>query len=119
MRAGAWRRRHTQLRRAVAEGKLALRRAQQNHGARQQKLLGCRFHGALERDPVERLERCWRRPHDADGARHDNHDCRYFGCHYLPPWSCRGVSGLERLAFTLRDQAALEELVGNRRSDSA
>jgi hypothetical protein len=57
MRVGVRRCRHTQLRRAVAESELALRRAQQNHGAWQQKLLGRRFNSALERDPIEWLER--------------------------------------------------------------
>ena len=57
-----------QLRRPVAESEIALWRAQQNHGPRQQKLLGCRLHDALKRDRVERLEICCcvRRP--ADGS---------------------------------------------------
>jgi hypothetical protein len=55
MRVAARRGCAAKLRHAVAEDEIALRRAQQNHGARQQKLLGCRFHGALKRDWVERL----------------------------------------------------------------
>src|SRR5262245_66554899 len=64
MRVGARRDRSAKLRRAVAESEIALRRAQQNHGARQQKLLSCRLHGALKCDRVERLEIfcCLRRP---------------------------------------------------------
>ena len=84
MRVGARRYRHAQLRRAVAESEIALWRAQQNHGTRQQKLLGCRFHGALKRDRVEWLEGCWcRRPHHADRAHCENRNTQYFACHYL------------------------------------
>lgn len=81
MRVGARRIRAVQLRRTVAESEIALWCVQQNHGPRQQKLLGCRVHDALKRDRVERLEICCclRRP--ANGARHSNHNALFSRCH--------------------------------------
>ena len=66
-----------QLRRAIAESEIALWRAQQNHGPRQQKLLGCRLHDALKHDRVERLEICCCVRRHADGARYRNHNSQY------------------------------------------
>jgi hypothetical protein len=93
MRIGAWRRRTAQDRRAIAEYELPLRRAQQNHGPRQQKLLGGRFHGAPKRDWVERLEICCGRCCSAEGARHGNHKCQDWQGHDLTSWSCRRAHG--------------------------
>ena len=63
MRVGARRDRAAELRRAVAEDKISLRRAQENHGTRQQELLAQRFHDALKRDRFDRANR----------PRHNNH----------------------------------------------
>jgi hypothetical protein len=85
MRVGARRDRTAQLRRAIAESELALWRAQQNHGARQPKLLGCRLHDALKGDRVERLEICCRLRRSADEARYSNRKPQYSGCHISLP----------------------------------
>jgi hypothetical protein len=68
MRIGARRGRAAQLRRAAAESEIVLRRAQQNHGPRQQKLLGCRLDDALMCDRLERLEICGCLGRPANGA---------------------------------------------------
>src|SRR5262245_51936709 len=81
MRVGARRDRSAKLRRAVAESEIALWRAQQNHGARQQKLLGCRLHDALKCDRVKRLEICCCPRCPADGARKSNHNAEHSRCH--------------------------------------
>ena len=86
MRIGARRGRAAQFRRAVAKGEIALRRAQENHGARQHELLGDRFHRGSKRDRVERLEIGCGRRRTADGARHGDHDAQYSRCHDLTPW---------------------------------
>ena len=81
MRVAARRDRAAQLRRTVAESEIALWRAQQDHGPRQQKLLGCRIHDAFKRDRVECLQICCclRRP--ASGARYSNHYAPCSRCH--------------------------------------
>jgi len=76
MRIGSRKRRAAQFRRAVAEHELSLRRAQQNHGAGQHELFGCRFQGVPKCDPVEGLEICCGRCRFAEGARHGNHKCQ-------------------------------------------
>ena len=83
MRVDARRGCAAQLRRAVAESEIALRRVQQNHGSRQQKLLGCRLDNASKYGRLERLEicGCLRRP--ADEARYSGHQAQYSRHHDL------------------------------------
>jgi hypothetical protein len=69
MSVGARRDVTAQLRRAVAEREIAPWRAQQNHRARQQKLLGYRLCDALKCDWVERLQICCCLCCPGDGAR--------------------------------------------------
>jgi hypothetical protein len=70
MRIGARWGRAAELRRAVAEYEIALRRAQENHGARQQEFLAQRFDDALKRGRFDRLETCCGRCRPAYRASH-------------------------------------------------
>jgi hypothetical protein len=107
MRIGARRRRATQLRRAVAEYELSLRRAQQNHGAGQHELFGCRFHRVSKCDWVERLEICCGCCRSAEGARHGNHKCQDSRGYNLTPWSCRRVSWSGRRLLVMAQRRSL------------
>src|SRR5215471_9425532 len=81
MGLGARRDRAAQLRRSVTESQITLWRAQQNHGPRQQELLGCRLHDALKRDRIEWLEICCCLRTPADGASYSNQNTQYSRCH--------------------------------------
>ena len=70
MRIGLRRRCAAQRRRAGAEDEFSLGRAQQNHGAGQHELFGCRFHAGSKCNRVERPEICCRRGRSAERARH-------------------------------------------------
>ena len=80
--------RAAELRRAVTECEIALRRVEENHGARQQELLAQCFHDGLKGDRVEWLEICCRRCRRADRARHRNNNAHSRVIIVSLPWRC-------------------------------